>query len=252
MSKRTLMYIAIAVGLIYAYYSAKRYIGKRQAHIVSAVIQGEFKEDLAFVSSFLPVICNEDNSMSIFIAALVNTTNSGKDIDSAALNRDLVQLVRRIPNRMAIIRPKNDWQQSFIEASMPCTQELRNISSKSDINSRQNQQIINAVTACMQSKIASNNQLKIQLASHFSNRALKNITNNYNTFTDKFAVAMLGQGIILIEGKDAMNIYASLRDEFMKNRAFKQAYHNGCLKQLDEIAESVIMLYFLQNRGFEN
>lgn len=252
MSKKTLLYIAIFVGLICGYYSVKHYIGKRQAHIIATVIEGEFQEDMTFIGSFLPVICNGDNTMSIFITALLASAATDNTTDSATINRDLAQLVQRIPRRLNQIQPQNDWQRSFINTVKPCLQSLRNIQSTSNINSVANQRIMDSVKDCIQSQVPNNNQLALQAVSHFSNRALKNVTNNYNSFTDKFAIMLLGQGHILIEGKDGLIVLNTIRKAFMKNKAFKQAYNNGCLRQLDELAESAMMVYLLQNRGFWN
>lgn len=247
-------FIKIAIALLVIvglYYYIKHKIGERQAHIVNAVIGEALKEDAVFIGSLLPALCQEDDKISFIITALL-AESPENEYDSIQFNRELTRLVRNFPSRLAKATPVNNWQKSFKASIEPCLKDLKQIPPDKNLNSGESKEIFEQIKTCIEANIEENSSLKVEVVSHFSNRVLKNITNNYNSFTDKMAVSFLTSGTILIEGKDALLIYENLKKEFFNSPEFKEAYNNGCLKQLDEMTESLVMLYFLKNRDLFN
>lgn len=249
---RTIIKVVIALAaLVWAYYYVKHKIGERQAFIVNSVIGEVLKEDAVFIGSLLPVICQEDNKISYVVMAMLANDNPS-EADSIRMNAEMTRMIRELPARLEKATLVNNWQKSFVAAIKPCLKDLKKIPHGANYKAQQYADIFAQVEACMKENIKNNSALKVEIVSHFSNRILKNITNNYSSFMDKLAVSLLASGTIWIEGKDALTIYENLKKEFFISPEFTAVYNNGCLKQLDEMAQSVVMVYFLQNRDLFN
>lgn len=246
MNKKLIWIFSGLVLLVVFYYFAKHKIGERQAHIVDSMVGIEFKDDITFIGSILPILCQEDDKISVLLTAVALDS---PEADPNSLKREINRITRDVPAVFSRTQPLNPWQKSFISAIQPCLADLKKIPADSDPDSEDSKEIFDDIKACMESNIE---PIKLEIISHFSNRILKNVTNHYDSFTDKIAVSLLASGQVYIEGRDALVIYEHLRKSFLKSAEFKQAYEHGCLKQLDEITESLVMLYCLKNRDLFN